>query len=229
MTATASIRIAIAERTPLLREGLRRILDDEPDLVVVGLPEDSSAVVEIVEGQAPDVLILDPATARPSGTDLLRRLAELGSKTRVLILTERIDEADLLEALRLGAKGLVLKHAPIESLLKAVRVLTAGQYWFNRTTLTDLIESLRRRAPATADDGHAGQAQPVVRLTPRETEVARLVGRGCPNREVARSLGISVETVKHHLSNIFNKIGVLSRVELALYAKDEGLIDDSTG
>jgi DNA-binding NarL/FixJ family response regulator len=226
MGRTQVIRIVIAEPLPLLRDGLAQILGAEADLRVEGTAGDGPGALSLVERHEPDVLVLDPAVSDQRGIEILRRLNTEATPTRVLLFTDAIGESDLLESLKLGAHGLVLKDAPTDSLLKAVRVVMTGQYWFNRTTLTGLVESLRRRLPAavaaeTRRGGRSGEPQ----LTPRESQVVSLIGRGASNRQVAGKLGVSVDTVKHHLTNIYDKVGVSSRLELAVYALDRGLAD----
>lgn len=230
MPRVRAIRIAVAEPLPLLRDGLRLILDAEPDLEVAGVSGDGDETVAMVAREEPDVLLLDPGLPRLSGMEVLRRLTSEGASTRVLLFTVAIGEGELLESLKLGAHGLVLKDAPTDSLLKAVRVVMTGQYWFNRTTLTGLVESLRRRLPsaAAAEARRAGRSREPS-LTPRESQVVQLIGQGASNRDVATRLGVSVDTVKHHLTNVYSKVGVSSRLELAVYAIDRGLTDRGSG
>lgn len=225
MAKKPTIRIVIGEPMPLLRDGIQRLLDAEPDLRVEGVAAEGPAALEAVEKHQPDVLLLDPALPGLSGMEILRQLAANGNATRVLLFTAAIGEGELLESLKLGAHGLVLKDAPTDSLLKAVRVVMAGQYWFNRTTLTGLVDSLRRRLPSAAGGaGRPGSKSRQPALTPREGQVVRFIGQGASNREVATRLGVSVDTVKHHLTNVYSKVGVSSRLELAVYAIDHGLV-----
>jgi len=218
-----SIRVVVAEAIPLLRDGIRRILDAEPDLHVDAVAEDGAGALRQVETHEPDVLLLDPALRGPSGAEILRQLAGASGPTRVLLFTTAIGEGELLESLKLGAHGLVLKDATTDSLLKAVRVVTAGQYWFNRTTLTGLVDSLRRRLPSA--HGRRSERSNEPALTPREGQVVRFIGQGASNREIATRLGVSVDTVKHHLTSVYSKLGVSSRLELAVVAIDRGLAE----
>jgi len=217
------IRIVVAEPLPLLRDGIRRILDAEPDLQVDAVAEEGAGAMRQVETHQPDVLLLDPELPGPSGTEILRRLASAGGPTRVLLFTTAISESELLESLKLGAHGLVLKDAPTDSLQKAVRVVTSGQYWFNRTTLTGLVDSLRRRLPSAQGRRSGRPSEPA--LTPREGQVVRFIGQGASNREISTRLGVSVDTVKHHLTSVYSKLGVSSRLELAVFAIDHGLAE----
>jgi len=220
------IRIAVAESLPLLRDGICRILADEPDLEVVGAAADAASAMQLVREHEPDVLLLDPAVPGHPGMELLRRLTAQGSTTRVLLFTDGITDGELLESLKLGAHGLVLKDAPTDGLQKAIRVVMEGQYWFNRTTLTGLVDSLRRRLPsAVASESRRGGRSREPSLTPRERQVVQLIGQGASNRDIASRLGVSIDTVKHHLTNVFNKVGVASRLELAVYAIDRGLAE----
>jgi len=217
-----TIRILVADAQPLLRDGLKRLLDDEPDMTVVARTGDGAEVVRLADAERPHIALVDLALPGAAGLDVLEKLAEAGPDTRVLLLAAAIREHELLEALRLGARGVVLKDAPTEMLLKAIRVVHDGQFWFNRSSLARLIQFLRARFP---EGGEGGDQRPAMQLTAREREVVALIGGGASNREIASQLGVSVVTVKHHLTHVFDKLGVSNRLELAVYAMNRGLVE----
>lgn len=221
MSAPA-IRVLIADDHPILREGLRRLLEDDGGFEVVGQASDGREAVRLAREVQPDVLLLDLAMPRTSGLDALRELSGSGPGPRVLLLTVAIDDAQVMEALELGARGVVLKEAATELLFKAIRSVVAGQYWVGRDIVTDIVRHLRERASAAARRRLASPAQ---RLTSREREIVAMVADGSSNRELASRLGLAEDTVKHHVSNIFDKLGVSNRTELAAYAASHGLAE----
>ena len=215
------IRVVIADDHPILREGLMRLLEDDGGFEVVGQAADGAEAVRLAREQHPDVLLLDLAMPRASGLDALRELSASGAGPKVLVLTVAIDDAQIVEALELGARGVVLKEAATELLFKAIRSVVAGQYWVGRDLVTDIVRLLRERR-ATAQ---RRRPTPAERLTAREREIVAAVAAGASNREVAQRLALAEDTVKHHISNIFDKLGVSNRAELASYAASHGLTE----
>jgi two-component system, NarL family, nitrate/nitrite response regulator NarL len=224
MTTTPGgrIRVLIADDHPILREGLRRLLEDAGGFEVVGQAADGVEAVHLARETRPDVLLLDLAMPRASGLDALRELSTAQSPPRVLVLTVAIDDGQVVEALELGARGVILKEAATELLFKAIRSVVVGQYWVGRDTVTDIVRLLReRRAAAEA----RRRRTPAERLTDRERGIVALVAAGASNREVAQRLALAEDTVKHHITNIFDKLGVANRAELAAYATSHGLAE----
>ena len=219
MTAPQRIRIVIADDHPILREGLRRLLEDDGGFEVVGQAADGTEAVRLARERQPDVLLLDLAMPRASGLDALRELSALNTGMKVLLLTVAIEDAQIVEAIELGARGVVLKEAATELLFKAIRSVVAGQYWVGHDTVTDIVRHLRELS-AAARRGPS----PAERLTARERQVVAGVATGESNREIASRLGLSEITVKHHVSSIFDKLGVSNRAELAAYATTRGLV-----
>jgi two-component system, NarL family, nitrate/nitrite response regulator NarL len=215
------IRIVIADDHPIFRDGLRRLLAVEPDFVVVGEGADGHEAVERVRALRPDVLLLDLAMPGGGGLDTLRELAEGASDVRTVLLTASIDREDALEAVRLGARGVVLKTAATPLLYKCIRAVVAGEYWIGHERVHDLVASLREFTAS-----RSGGRPPASTLTRRETQVALAVLDGASNKEIAEKLGLGEQTVKNHLSSIFDKLGVSSRLELALYAVHHRLAGD---
>jgi DNA-binding NarL/FixJ family response regulator len=213
---TSPIRIVIADDHPIFRDGLRRLLAVEPDFEVVGEAADGHEAVDRVRALRPDVLLLDLAMPKAGGLDALRELAGSRTDVRAVLLTASVDRDDALEAVRLGARGVVLKAAATPLLYKCIRAVVAGEYWIGHERVQDLVASLRQFSA-----GASGGRQSSAALTRREHQVALAVLEGASNKEIAQKLG--EQTVKNHLSSIFSKFGVSSRLELALYAVHHGL------
>ena len=215
-----AVRIVIADDHRIFRAGLRRLLEAEPGFEVVGEAADGSEVVALVEQLRPDILLLDMAMPRVSGLEVLRALADRGTPVRTIVLTAAIDPTAFVKALQLGAWGLVMKEAATDLLFKSVRSVVAGQYWVGRDSVSDLVRALRQ-PDAAPDPG----PRPTFDLTARELEVLSAVVGGHTNKEIAQKFSLSEDTVKHHLSNIFDKVGASNRVELTLFAVHHRLLD----
>jgi DNA-binding NarL/FixJ family response regulator len=216
-------RIVIADDHPVVRDGLSKLLDAEADFEVVGCAADGLEAVELVRRLHPDVLMLDLAMPRSSGMETLRELAKADMACRVILLAAAMERDQIIEALQLGARGVVLKDAPTHLLFKCVRAVMAGQYWIGQDGVSDLISHLRKgQGPITG----AKPSKPKFGLTRRELQVVGLIVAGYMNREIAERFSLSEDTVKHHLSNIFDKLGVSNRLELALFAINHHLVDE---
>lgn len=206
----------------MFREGLRKLLESEAGVRVIGEAADGEETVRMVRQLHPHVLLLDLSMPKMAGIEVLRELSKLGLHTRIIVLTAEIEGGQIVEALQLGAHGIVLKESALQLLLKSIRCVHAGQYWVGQEGVFDLIQALRQTVPPVAP--------PVVNqdfgLTPRERQVIALVGGGYTNKDLARELSISENTAKHHLTNIFDKLGVSNRLELVLFAVEHGLIKD---
>ena len=213
----ATIRVVIADHHPLFRYGLRCLLEQEPEFHVSGEARDGLEALALVNELSPDVLLLGVEMARISGLDALRQLADQRSAVKAVLVGEEFREGLLVEAIRLGARGLLLKDAAPEFFSKAIRTVVGGQYWVGRDAVTDMVRLIRSQGRETP------RLLPTDRLTQREQETLAGVAAGESNREVARRLGVSENTVKHHLTAIFDKIGVSRRSELVAYALIHGL------
>jgi DNA-binding NarL/FixJ family response regulator len=214
------IRILIADDHPIFRDGLRRLLEAEPNLRVVGEAADGAEAVALVSELKPDILLLDLAMPRVPGMDALRELAAGTQPVRTLLLTASVERPQIVEALQLGARGVVLKESATQVLLKSIAAIMSGSYWVGRESVPDLKELVLDKA-APEQTGHR------YGLTRREMQMVAAIVEGSSNREIAQKFGVREDTVKHHLTSIFSKLGVSTRLELALFAIEQRLVAKS--
>jgi two-component system nitrate/nitrite response regulator NarL len=215
------VRILIADDHPVFRLGLRKLLEAESGICVIGEAADGEEALRLVRQLKPALLLLDISMPNVHGLDTLRDMNKSEFQTRTIVLTASIAREQVIEALQLGANGIVMKHSATELLIKSIRSVMAGQYWLGHESISDLVHVLRRVTPQ-----HSGsKLQKDFGITPREREVVGLIVAGYTNKDLALKLGISEQTVKHHLTNIFDKLGVSNRLELVLFAIDHQLID----
>ena len=220
MSAPAeTVRILIADDHPIFRDGLRRLLEAEPDLAVVGEAIDAAEALTLTRDLTPDILLLDVAMPKVSGLEALQVLAEWPGGPRVILLTAAIDKADIIKALQLGARGVVLKESATGVLMQAIRIVMQGGYWVGRESVSDLLRALQ----SLGTGSERADQLPAFSLTQRELQIVGLVVEAAGNKKIADTLAISEKTVKHHLTNIFEKLGVSSRLELALFAAQHRL------
>jgi len=215
------IRILIADDHPLFRDGLRRLLQSEPGFEVVGEASDGDELLGLIRKAKPDILLLDLSMPRRDGMAVLRELAAAKIPVRTLLLTAAIDQTQIVQALRLGAYGVILKESTTQRLFDSIRCVMSGQYWVGRESVSDLVKALR--SAGGPPDGSSGLRGRDFGLTPRELEIVTLVVAGYSNPDIAQRCSISEQTVKHHVSNIFDKLGVSNRLELALFAVNHRL------
>jgi two-component system nitrate/nitrite response regulator NarL len=210
------VRIVLADDHQLFREAVRVLLDEEADLAVVGEAGTGEEAVALTLQHEPDILLLDVAMPDASGLTVLGQIAAASTSTRIILVTGAIEEDELLRALHLGARGFVLKESGAAELLESIRVVHGGEYFVGRECMTDLVSALRSRDAVSRTTGQ--QENPDFGLTVRERQIVSAVANAYQNKEIAQKFAISEKTVKHHLTNIFNKVGVSSRLELALFA-----------
>ena len=216
MSDAPTLRLLIADDQALMRAGFRMILEAQPDLRVVAEAADGVEAVELARRHRPDVILMDIRMPRMDGVEATRRLAG----HRVLILTTFNLDEYVVEALRAGASGFLLKDAPPEELVRAVRVVAAGEALLSPAVTRTLLDRVVQRLPA------AGAPIPAVldELTERELEVLRLVARGLSNSEIAAHLVVGETTVKTHVSHLLDKLGLRDRVQAVVLAYELGLI-----
>jgi two-component system, NarL family, nitrate/nitrite response regulator NarL len=215
------VRILIADDHPIFRDGLRRLLESEREFKVIGEASDGIEAVNLVRQLQPEILLLDLAMPRRAGLDALREMSA-GPETqlvRVILLTAAAEKDQIVEALQLGARGVVLKDSATQILLKSIRSVMNGEYWVGRESVSNLVQYLRN----LVDSSSVETRKKRYGLTPRELQIISAVVAGYANKEIAEHFRISEDTVKHHLSNIFDKLGVSTRLELALFAVNQAL------
>jgi DNA-binding NarL/FixJ family response regulator len=216
-----ALRVVIADDHTIFRKGLRSVLEAEMGFTVVGEAADGEQAVELCRDLQPHVLLLDLAMPGQSGMDALAELATSPSPVRTILLTAGIQKDEIVKALQLGAAGVVLKSAPTDLLFKSIRSVMAGQHWIGREAVSDLVQALREQIAHSPEK----PARKRFGLTPREVEITSAVVSGLSNKEIAKKLALSEDTVKHHLTNIFDKMGASNRLELALFAVHHRLLE----
>ena len=219
----SKIRIVVADDHPIFRDGLCRLLALEEDFEVVAQAQDGRQVLDVLQQHEPDILLLDLKMPGLDGLATLQRLQIAKNKTRVIVLTASDDKNEFVQAMKLGTSGIVLKQTATELLIKSIRKVHAGEIWLDSHTTAAVIRQFvaNDEAPPAM---HALPSAPATRererspLSQREREIVALVAQGFKNKEMAEKMFISEQTVKNHLHNIFDKLGVSDRLELALYA-----------
>lgn len=217
---TAVVRVVVVDDDPLVRTGLRLILGGAPDLELVGEAADGQQGVDVVVRTAPDVVLMDVRMPRMDGLAAHRRLRDLGSRARVIVLTT-FDADDLvLTALRQGAAGFLLKDTPPPDLVAAVRRVALGEPTLSPSVTSQLIAAVT--AAPSADAPRERARALLATLTDREREVAVAVGAGMSNAEIARTLHLGVATVKTHVGNVLTKLDATNRVQIARWVHEAG-------
>ncbi len=206
------IRIAIADDHPIFRDGLRKLLALEEDFRVVAEARDGKEVLDILQKEEPDILLLDLKMPGLDGLATLQRLQGQKTKTKVIVLTASDDENEYVQAMKFGTSGIVLKQTATELLIKSIRKVHKGEIWLDSRTTAAVMKQFASPADTAAKDRDRSP------LSQREREIVVLVAQGFKNKEIAERMFISEQTVKNHLHNIFDKLGVSDRLELALYA-----------
>jgi DNA-binding NarL/FixJ family response regulator len=205
--------VLVVDDHEVVREGLRAFLELQDGIEVAGEAADGQEAIAVAERLDPDVVLMDLVMPRLDGLGAMRELRERVPRARVIVLTSFLDDDKLVPALRAGAAGYLLKNAPPPELARAVRAAHAGETLLDSVVAARLVETL------------AGDGDPLDRLTPREREVLELIGRGFPNKRIARRLEVSEKTVKTHVGHVLAKLGVTDRTQAAVVAVRAGLVD----
>ena len=211
-----AIRILIADDHPIVRDGLRKLLKLEDDFDVVGEAADGREVLDRVQELDPDVLLLDLRMPNLDGLSALQVLQQSNKRTKVIVLTASEDKNEFVQAMKLGCSGIVLKQTAPELIVKSIRKVNSGEIWLDSHTTAAVMRQFA--SPGDSAPGPAGKPRERSPLSQREREIVQLVAQGFKNKEMAEKMFISEQTVKNHLHNIFDKLGVSDRLELALYA-----------
>ncbi len=216
------IRVLIADDHPIVRDGLRKLLGLEDDIDVVGEANDGRETLDLIDQLEPDVVLLDLRMPNVDGLTALQTLQASNRRTKVVVLTASEDKNEFVQAMKLGCSGIVLKQTAPELIVKSIRKVFAGEIWLDSHTTAAVM---RQFATTTGEGAASGSAKPRERspLSAREREIVAFVAQGYKNKEMAEKMFISEQTVKNHLHNIFDKLGVSDRLELALYAIHKGL------
>ena len=219
------IRTMIVDDHALFRRGLEMVLDEEPDIELVGQASDGTEAVEKAAESVPDVVLMDIRMPRSNGIEACRAMKEAAPSAKIVILTISDEEEDLFEAIRAGASGYLLKDIPLDEVADTVRAVHGGQSLINPSMAGKLLTEFATLAKR--DDEERAQELPAPRLTEREMQVLKLVARGMNNRDIAKELFISENTVKNHVRNILEKLQIHSRMEAVMVAVREKLIEFS--
>jgi len=215
-----TVRVLIADDDPIVRQAVRTVLEASGAFQVVGEAEDGQAAAEFVGKTKPDILLLDLLMPNLPGLEALRAITTAGADVRAILLCSAITARQVLEALQLGARGVVLKRKVVE-LIPALDAVMRGQYWVESRSVSNVVQIVQQLA---AENVPPSQPQRRFGLTAREAEIVSFIAQGYMNRDIANSLSITEETVKRHLTNIFNKVGMSNRLELAVFAIEHGLV-----
>jgi two-component system nitrate/nitrite response regulator NarL len=224
-TEPGIIRVVLADDHPIVRDGLKKLLSLEDDIRVIGEAADGRELVQVVQQLSPDVVVLDLRMPNMDGLATLQVFQQLELKPRIIVLTASEDKNEFVQAMKLGCSGIVLKQTAPELIVKSIRKVFSGEIWLDSHTTAAVMRQF-----ATANEvmggspsGTTARGRERSPLSQREREIVGLVAQGYKNREMAEKMFISEQTVKNHLHNIFDKLGVSDRLELALYAIHKGL------
>jgi DNA-binding NarL/FixJ family response regulator len=212
-------QVLIASDRPIFRDGLGQVLEGELGFELVGRGCSGGNALRVARKLKPDIVLLDLGTGNRTNREALKALASLPSVRTVLL--GAVNEEQILEALQLGVRGIVSKESPADVLIRCMRSVMAGQYWIGRNSVNGIVDALRNATTCPDSQTHANKFG----ITSRELEIIAAVALGQSNKVIAKMLSISVHTVKHHLTSVFDKLGVSGRLELAIFAANHKLVN----
>jgi len=216
-------RILIADRQAMFREVLKRLLELQPDFIVVADTGDGEQLVKLAAKHTPDILLLDLNLFKKSGLEALHRISKPDTGPRAILLTDTVRADEAVQALLLGVQGIVRKEDPTDMLFKSIRAVMAGQYWINHEQVSNVVENLRSLGAMVEK-----QAQQQARsLSRQQQQIVEAIVAGCSNKEIAKDLSISERTVKYHLTRIFETFGVSGRMALARYSLEKKVVREA--
>lgn len=216
LIAERQVNIVVADDHPIFRDGLKRLLEIEDGVRVIGEAEDGIEAVKVTRLLHPDILLLDLNMPKSNGMEVLHEFANSPTPVRIIVLTAMIEKKQIIEALQYGARGIVLKDSATRILMEAIQSVGEGNYWVAREKVTNLVDYLKKFVKSNNQYKRFG-------LTEREIDIISAVVVGITNREIGAHFKIAENTVKHHLSSIFDKTGVYNRLELAMFAVNNGI------
>jgi two-component system nitrate/nitrite response regulator NarL len=223
MENSCIVRIVLADHQLIFRDGMKSLLDGQPDFAVVGEAGGGTQTLRLVRDLHPDVLMLDMAMPG-GGLAVLKKLAAMPQPVRIIALANTADREMMMTALSNGARGVIGRESTTAMLFKSIRTAVTDQYWIGRDEVGFIVERMRRLAQQSEAEQHAKR----FRLTRREMDIVTAVAAGESNKGIAERLSLSEDTVKHHVSHVFDKLGVYSRLELAVFAINHKLVKDVT-
>jgi two-component system nitrate/nitrite response regulator NarL len=222
MADSRVIRIALADHQQLFRDGLKRLLESDLQFQVVGRAADAPQAVHMVQEHDPDVLLLELAMPKGGGLEILKKLAARPERVRTIALTTSVEKEVLVQAMQLGARGVILKESTTDLLFKSIRKVFEDKDWICREDVGQIADAIQKATQPGDPVPHTKK----FRLTRREMDIVTAVAAGESNKGIAERLKLSEDTVKHHISNVFDKLGVFSRLELAVFAINHKLVKD---
>jgi two-component system, NarL family, nitrate/nitrite response regulator NarL len=217
------IRLLIADGHPVVREGIRSVVTAAPDIQLVAEAEDGSEAVDRTLEYDPDVVIMELKLPKMDGLAVLRALQTRAPRSRVILFTASESKDDFIEAMKLGCSGILMKNASAGLILKSIQKVNAGEIWLDSNTTAAVIRQFASPNDFPAAQHSNGKTRERAQLSQREREIIVLIAQGYKNKEIAEKMFITEQTVKNHLHNVFDKLGVSDRLELALYAVHNSL------
>jgi DNA-binding NarL/FixJ family response regulator len=228
-SALAAISVLLVDEKNLIRDGIANLLGAQPDMALAGCADSLAGALDLIRETRPDICLLGWPASSATSLKVFNAIQEGKLSTRVIILANGDAKEDFLEAVRQGCCGIVPKQTSTELLLKSIRKVHAGEFWLDRKSTAEVIRRLSKKTPGGGSNtgARSGLREQGAVLSQREREIVVLVAQGFKNKEMAERMFISEQTVKNHLHNIFDKVGVSDRLELALYAIHNNLHDAS--